>query len=235
MPANKRKAFLLAILALLFIAVLFSPSDKVYPELNPAPWENMPISVYIDDKNIPPHYSPSYRVQVEKALEYWSSGGNGKLGYTPEFEIVEEDNADILIMWVENLQKDAGVPEGVAGFARPYEVNGRYERVEIVLEVGNYQGYSWRQYGDANMREIAKHEIGHALGLGHSTDRNDIMFPTYDQKDDINPLLVQKTLPLIIAGILLGSALVFYHGGGWLHSRKKRERLEEDVFGEKDK
>jgi predicted Zn-dependent protease len=235
MPANKRKAFLLAILALLFITVLFSPSDKVYPELNPAPWENMPISVYIDDKNIPPHYSPSYRVQVERALEYWSSGGNGKLGYTPEFEIVEEDNADILIMWVENLQKDAGVPEGVAGFARPYEVNGRYERVEIVLEVGNYQGYSWRQYGDANMREIAKHEIGHALGLGHSNDRKDIMFPTYDQKDDINPLLVQKTLPLIIAGILLGLALVFYHGGGWLHSRKKREKLEEEILGRKEK
>ncbi|MDP2216276.1 MAG: matrixin family metalloprotease [Methanolobus sp.] len=235
MPANKRRRVLFAILALLLIAALFSPSEKVYPLLNPDPWENIPITVYIDDRNVPAHYSPSYRVQVERALEYWSSGGNGKLGYTPEFEIVEEDNADILIMWVENLQKDAGVPEGVAGFARPYEVNGRYERVEIVLEVGNYQGYSWRQYGDANMREIAKHEIGHALGLGHSNDRKDIMFPTYDQKDDINPLLVQKTLPLIIAGILLSLALVFYHGGGWLHSRKKREKLEEEILGRKEK
>ncbi|AFV23783.1 peptidase M10A and M12B matrixin and adamalysin [Methanolobus psychrophilus R15] len=235
MPANKRRRVLFAILALLLIAALFSPSEKVYPLLNPDPWENIPITVYIDDRNVPAHYSPSYRVQVERALEYWSNGGNGKLGYTPEFEIVEEDNADILIMWVENLQKDAGVPEGVAGFARPYEVNGRYERVEIVLEVGNYQGYSWRQYGDANMREIAKHEIGHALGLGHSNDRKDIMFPTYDQKDDINPLLVQKTLPLIITGILLGLTLVFYHGGGWLHSRKKREKLEEEILGRKEK
>lgn len=222
-------------MALLFLAALFSSSEEAYPTLNPDPWDNETITVYIDDRNVPAHYSPSYRVQVEKALEYWSNGGNGKLGYTPEFRIVEEDNADILIMWVENLEKDAGVQNGVAGFARPYEVNGRYERVDIVLEVGNYQGYSWRQYGDANMLEISKHELGHALGLGHSEDRKDIMFPTYDQKDDIDPLLLQKTMPLIIIGLLLGTALVLYHGRGWLHSRKKREELEKEIFGEKDK
>jgi len=235
MPYNKRKTALFAILALLFFAVLFSPQDRMYPELKPAPWENMPITVYIDDRDVPAHYSPSYRTQVEKALEYWGNGGNGKLGYTPEFKIIEEDNADILVMWVENLEEDAGVRNGVAGFARPYEANGRYEHVDIVLETGNYQGYSWKQYGDANMREITKHEIGHALGLGHSNDRKDIMFPTYDQMDDIDPLLLQKTLPLAILGLLAGAALIFYHGGGWLRSRRKRERLEKEIFGEKDK
>ncbi len=201
-----------------------------YPFLLDRPWDHSPITVYIDDVNVPPHYSPGYRDQVILAMEYWEEGGNGKLNYIPEFTLTENQDADIAIRWVENMEKVTGAPEGVAGHCISYEDRGKYVRSEIVLEVGNYEGFAWRQYGNSNMRTVAKHELGHALGLDHSTDKKDIMYPTYDRREDVNPLLLEATYPFLIATILIITAAIGYQGIRWRHYHKLREKLEEDAF-----
>ncbi|WMW21606.1 matrixin family metalloprotease [Methanolobus mangrovi] len=230
---NRMIIVLIILIALAFVSENINSSDTDILILNPQPWDHSPITVYIDENNVPEHYSPSYRTDVENALEYWENGGNGQLEYQPVFEIVDVDNADILIMWVENLEEDAGIENGVAGFTRPYEVNGQFERADVVLETGNYQGYSWVQYGDASMQDIATHELGHALGLGHSNDKNDIMFPTYDPGEDINPLLLHSTWPLLLLLVIAAIVVISYHSTGWLHYKKKRKELEEEIFSEK--
>jgi predicted Zn-dependent protease len=102
--------------------------------------------------------------------------------------------------------------------------------VDIVLETGNYQGKAWRQYGDATMLSIAKHELGHALGLGHSSNRRDIMYPEYEQRDNINPLLLSKYGPLLRVASFVAFVVLLYLGISWQHSRKRREKLEEKYF-----
>ncbi|MHC1756654.1 MAG: matrixin family metalloprotease [Methanosarcina sp.] len=194
------------------------------------PWTHSPITVYIDNKNTPAHYSPTYYEQIEKALEYWEDGGNGNLAYSPVFEIVDSEEADIKIRWVENLESVEGAPSGVAGYAKPSISGDRFVEVDIVLEVGNYQGRGWRQYGDATMLTISKHELGHALGLGHSNDRGDIMYPEYELRDNLNPILLSKYGALLRAAGFIALAILLFLGVSWQYSRKKRKKLEDECF-----
>lgn len=228
------KIIIIYFLILIFISP-FASAVTEYPKLLDMPWDHSPITVFIDDVNVPQHYSPTYRVQVESALLYWENGGNSKLNFTPDFKIVNTNDADIHIMWVENLENVTGADDGVAGFCRPYKIDGLYKRADIVLEVGNYQGHAWRQYGDLNMFLVSKHELGHALGLAHSNDRKDIMYPTYEERDNLNPLLLSSTLPYLIIFVVGSMAIVMFLIVGWRRNKRIREQLEMELFGDSDK
>lgn len=216
------------LIILIFPIVL--ASELNYPKNLDHPWDHSPITVYIDNKSVPPHYSPTYYTQIEKALEYWEQGGNGKLLYTPVFKVVDSENADIRIRWVENIQKDQGASPEVAGYATPYTDNGRFVRVDIVLEVGSYQGMEWVQYGDATILSVAEHELGHALGLEHNNDKRDIMYPTHEQRDNINPLLLSKYGSILLVAFYVSITVIVFLSVSWLLSRKKRKKLEEEYF-----
>ncbi|MDD4331619.1 MAG: matrixin family metalloprotease [Methanosarcinaceae archaeon] len=227
---KKKSFFAIALILLVYSTLPEATAYFNYEKLAEEPWDHSPITVFIDTENTPPHYSPTYLEQIEKALAYWEAGGNGKLAYSPIFEIVDSEKADIRIRWVENMESVEGAEAGVAGYASPHLNNGKFTYVEIVLEVGNPRGKGWHQYGDKTMFKISKHEMGHALGLGHSNDRRDIMYKEFELREDVNPLLVSKYGTLIKLGSFAIFVFLLSLGVSLKRSRKKRKALEEKYF-----
>jgi len=206
--------------------VLILPTASATSELNyqkilDKPWDHSPITVYIDNKSVPTDYSPTYYTQVIKALDYWEEGGNGKLNYTPVFKIIDSGrtDADISISWVQAPEKSDGAYNEASGNTIPIIADNRFVHVDITLGVGKYQGPIWIRNGDDVMLFIAEHELGHALGLDHSNDKQDIMYPTFLHIGNISPRLLNKYDNLFYVAI---TVFVFLFVSWLLTGTKKR-------------
>lgn len=172
-----------------------------YPKISEYPWGYNPtLNVYIDDKNVPEGYHPAYKQSVINALQWWEKGGNGKLNYDFKFQ-VDRPDAQITIRWVKEVKGEIG---GVANIE--FQDGGKFAKVDILLELGYTRpgALVWVPHTDFDMDAFAKHEIGHALGLDHSDDFNDIMYPTHiTGQRGIIPAYFEMTWPLILILFLL--------------------------------
>ena len=106
--------------------------------------------------------------QIEKAIQAWHLSLTN-LSINLQFQKTEQvSQADIVIHWV----KVGRVYEGMCKYS---SVVGDEIR-KIAIDIGLENEFSGKHITDISIYCAIMHEFGHALGLGHGVDVNDIMY-----------------------------------------------------------
>ncbi|MDP2729075.1 MAG: hypothetical protein Q8O55_01150 [Dehalococcoidales bacterium] len=198
----KKWLYLLAIpllLALLLPAPVLAAATS--QSLLRVAWDHNP-TVYI---SLQKGVDPAYKTMVEQAFTDWTSALNDASGTNFSFEFLAEkprgkrnaNSPDIEV----KVRKNTGM---ILGSTSVESSGGVITSISITLSAYNAVGLS---LGAEDFRSIARHEIGHAIGLGHTNDDGntplDLMAPSLDfvgVEYDIKPSELNTGAVLFIYG-----------------------------------
>jgi hypothetical protein len=145
-----------------YLDSLLSGTDSMVrhwpPEVEPVPFAVIPGG--------PADYATEMAYEARAAVDAWGSAGAG-------LRLVETSDttaALLTIRWVDTLGGERGGYTDVS-----WDRSGRIKRARIYL--ATRATISGRALSAEARREIALHEIGHALGLPHSSAPADVMYP----------------------------------------------------------
>lgn len=125
------------------------------------------VNMYV--QKMPQHWQDKFGDVMANATQYWESK-------TPnlKFETVQYvDKSDFVVEWASQYG------EGKLGYYSTDTANA-YGKPTMAITLGFFKDREWHLASPEYVLQITKHEIGHALGLPHSVDPDDIMYPTIE-------------------------------------------------------
>ncbi|MBX9568189.1 MAG: tetratricopeptide repeat protein [Candidatus Obscuribacterales bacterium] len=139
------------------------------------PQKKLPIKVFIKSGAGVKGFRSEYPSFIKHALDSWCSASGRKLAYKM---VGDEKSADLSVTWIDDpiLMNEDGkkrVKQGVAST----ETTSEREITSVQVQVDTMNALRPNQLLEAGeCASVCLHEIGHSLGLKHSTSYNDVMF-----------------------------------------------------------
>ncbi len=123
------------------------------------------LRVWIERESSIPDWNAGYPVVAEHAFDEWHEAG-----FPIRFDFVKDPvGADISIRWVRELE---GRHIGMTSISR--DQSGWLVSAEISIAIHDSAGAA---LSPDLVAGVLRHEVGHALGLGHSGSTADVMYP----------------------------------------------------------
>jgi predicted Zn-dependent protease len=123
-----------------------------------------PLRVHLVEGGAP-GYLPRMGEFAREAFDRWEQTGVGL-----RFRMVSDSaDADVLVRWIDHFDFDRAGQTDLT-----WDQLGRVRHATISLALRTHTGTA---LPDGALFAVAVHEAGHAIGLPHSADTSDVMFP----------------------------------------------------------